>query len=53
MVELELHKGDIIFLKCSNVLHPVAQRGNKALVTEEELEEVFQAGNGSFSDIQW
>lgn len=53
VVELELHQGEVIFLKLSSVTHPVERRIAPALVTEEELEEVFQPGNGSFSDVQW
>ena len=53
VVELELHQGEIIFLKLSHVQNPVDRRVAPQLVTEEELEEVFQPGNGSFSDVQW
>lgn len=53
VVELELHQGEIIFLRMSHVKNPVERRVAPALMTEEELEEVFQPGNGSFSDVQW
>ncbi|CAJ1020436.1 Carbamoyl-phosphate synthase small chain, CPSase domain/Glutamine amidotransferase class-I/Peptidase C26/Carbamoyl-phosphate synthase L chain, ATP binding domain/ATP-grasp domain/Carbamoyl-phosphate synthetase large chain, oligomerisation domain/D-ala D-ala ligase C-terminus/MGS-like domain/Arginosuccinate synthase, putative [Leishmania lindenbergi] len=53
VVELELHQGEIIFLKLSHVQNPVNRHAAPQLVTEEELEEVFQPGNGSFSDVQW
>jgi carbamoyl-phosphate synthase len=46
VVELELHKGLAIFLKLSQV------RATRAELLQEE-EEVFQPGNGSFSDIEW
>nr|AGT02703.1 glutamine-hydrolysing carbamoyl-phosphate synthase [Strigomonas galati] len=52
VVELELHQGDIIFLKLSHVAKALDRRVGP-VVTEEELEEVFQPGNGSFSDVQW
>ncbi|KAH9584196.1 Carbamoyl-phosphate synthetase [Trypanosoma melophagium] len=52
VVEVELNQGEIIFLKMSHVSKPVMKRMTK-IVTEEELEEVFQPGNGSFSDVQW
>nr|AGT02440.1 carbamoylphosphate synthase (glutaminehydrolysing) [Strigomonas culicis] len=52
VVELELHQGDVIFLKLSHVSKALDRRGGP-VVTEEELEEVFQPGNGSFSDVQW
>ncbi|EPY43539.1 carbamoyl-phosphate synthase [Angomonas deanei] len=52
VVELELHQGDIIYLKLSQVVNPLVTRNN-GLVSEDELEEVFQPGNGSFSDFQW
>lgn len=50
VVELELHKGEAIFLKVSNIN---SKKAVSHLVTEEDLEEVFLPGNGSFSDIQW
>lgn len=64
VVELELHMGDAIFLKLSQLgktakakgsggPHHGAGKRSTDLVTEEELEEVFLPGNGSFSDIQW
>lgn len=64
VVELELHMGDAIFLKISQTGEGARQvrpggvlRSSKSaaslLVTEEELEDVFLPGNGSFSDIQW
>lgn len=66
VVELELHKGEIIFLKVSQLRNSVSQdqrgsrhghalrhRQSNQLVLEEELEEVFLPGNGSFSDIPW
>nr|AGT02526.1 glutamine-hydrolysing carbamoyl-phosphate synthase [Herpetomonas muscarum] len=53
VVELELHQGEVIFLKLSHVQNAVDRRVAPALITEEELEEVFQPGNGSFSDVQW
>ncbi|KPI82958.1 putative carbamoyl-phosphate synthase [Leptomonas seymouri] len=53
VVELELHHGEIIFLKLSHVQNPVDRHMVHQLVTEDELEEVFQPGNGSFSDVQW
>eukprot|EP00796_Vickermania_ingenoplastis_P007012 gene7012-4974_t len=64
VVELEVHMGEAIFLKMSQVgagaktlYHNTISSGtiksSTDLVTEEELEEVFLPGNGSFSDVQW
>ncbi|RNF01675.1 CAD protein isoform X4 [Trypanosoma conorhini] len=52
VVELELNQGEVIFLKMSQVAKPAKKRLAQ-LMTEEELEDVFQPGNGSFSDVQW
>ncbi|KAF8299472.1 putative glutamine hydrolyzing (not ammonia-dependent) carbomoyl phosphate synthase [Trypanosoma cruzi] len=52
VVEVELNQGEVIFLKVSHVRKPAKKRVVK-LMTEEELEDVFQPGNGSFSDVQW
>lgn len=51
-VEVELNQGDVIFLRTSQVSKPANKRMAKILM-DEELEDVFQPGNGSFSDVQW
>ncbi|KAH8607295.1 Carbamoyl phosphate synthetase large chain oligomerization domain [Trypanosoma vivax] len=52
VVEVELNQGEVIFLKVSHVSRPAKQRLAKVM-TAEELEEVFQPGDGTFGDVQW
>nr|CCC90678.1 putative glutamine hydrolysing (not ammonia-dependent) carbomoyl phosphate synthase [Trypanosoma congolense IL3000] len=52
VVDVELNQGEVIFLKVSHVTRPVKLRLAK-IMTAEEMEEVFQPGDGTFSDVQW
>lgn len=53
VVELELHQGEVIFLKLTHASKSIGRRAATALTLEEENQEVFLPGNGSFSDVQW
>ncbi|CCW64988.1 unnamed protein product [Phytomonas sp. EM1] len=53
VVELELNQGEIIFLKLSQVSCPATSRRIVQLLSNDDTDEIFQPGNGSFSDIQW
>ncbi|RHW72652.1 glutamine hydrolysing (not ammonia-dependent) carbomoyl phosphate synthase [Trypanosoma brucei equiperdum] len=52
VVDVEVNRGEVIFLKVSHVSRPVKLRLTK-IMTDEELEEVFQPGDGTFGDVQW
>ncbi|CCW71701.1 unnamed protein product [Phytomonas sp. Hart1] len=52
VVELELNQGEVIFLKLSKVALPATRRIARMMSAEGD-DEIFQPGNGSFSDIQW